>query len=189
MNIYPSALYFRDPFSKQGLIKEDELTGLPTLTSLVFDLILSESHSFQSSVSNRPVEDGSIITDHIQNGLENGSFTGLITNFSILTPGFISNRAQDAFDMMNRLWKEKTVFTFVSVLKVYKNIVITSLSVKRSGDTGEANAFDISFQKIKKVKLKEVEITASIKLNMDLKPITLQAQPLIDMGQQVGMIA
>ena len=50
---------------------------------LKFDLLLSEDHNFDNTITEHPVEDGSIISDHIQNELENGSLTGLISNFSV----------------------------------------------------------------------------------------------------------
>ncbi|MGD8707100.1 MAG: hypothetical protein PVI88_00265 [Nitrosopumilaceae archaeon] len=129
---------------------------------------MSEDHNFESDVTDHPVEDGSNITDHIQNRLENGTLTGIISNFSINTPGLYSNRAQDAFDALVALWKEKTLVTITTVLRVYENVAIVSIPIARDTDSGESITIQVSFKQVKTVKLQEVTLELDVKVQ-DLK--------------------
>ena len=134
--------------------------------SISFDLILNENHSMSNEITEHDVEDGSVITDHIKNNLQSGSLVGLVTNFTISfgNDAILANRAQDAFDAMERLWKERTLLTIITVLKVYENVAITNVSVARSEASGEANAFSVSFRQMNIVKLKTTQIDAKINL-------------------------
>lgn len=48
--------------------------------SVVFDLILSESHSLEAEVTQHPIENGATVSDHIRNLPRKGSLTGFVTN-------------------------------------------------------------------------------------------------------------
>lgn len=155
--------------------------------SISFDLLMSEQHTFNNQVSDHNVEDGSVIADHIKNELENGSIVGLITNFSIRATNIeFSNRAQKAFDELVDLWKRRELVTVVTVMRVYTDVAITGVSVARSAETGEAIALNISFRKVRIVKLKQVSVSASIKINGMDTDINKQVAPQVDMGQQSG---
>jgi hypothetical protein len=153
--------------------------------SLQFDLLLEEKHSRNSAVTERAIEDGSNISDHIQNEMESGDVTGLISNFSINCPGLTSNRSQDAFNLLEKIWNAKILFTMVTVLKVYENVAITSLAISRSADTGEALEFEISFRRVKKVKLKTVQFSTPTKPGEMTSSQAQQAANEQDLGKQV----
>lgn len=151
-----------------------------------FDLILSESHSISNTISEHPVEDGSVISDHIKNNLENGSLTGLISNFSLSTFTSFTNRAQDAYDEIVRLWKNRETVTLVSVLRTYNDIAIVDVNVSLSADTGSAIVLDISFKQIKKVKLKTVLIDVGVNIKDTKTDIKRQSSPALDQGRTIG---
>lgn len=151
---------------------------------LSFDLVMSESHNMESDVSSHPIEDGSEVSDHIHNKMEFGQMTCLISNFTLKRPGLVSNRAQDAFDLLTRLWKKRELFTLTTVLRVYTDIAITSLQVERSSDTGEALVIAIAFRQVKKVQLKTVLIDASIKPGAMTTDSAKQAAPKADLSRQ-----
>ena len=154
--------------------------------SITFDVILNENHFFGSDVSTHNVENGSEISDHIRNQLENGTFTGLISNFSVKTRLLRTNRAQDAFDFIYKLWQERVLVTIVTVMRVYKNMAITSISIPRSFDTGESGIFEISFRKVNQVKLRTVVLESAVNVtNMD-DDTNRQAAVTSDQGRTVG---
>lgn len=136
--------------------------------NIVLDLITDETHNFNNAVTQYNVEDGSVISDHIRNELFTGSITGIITNFSLYTGELVSNRAQDAFDALEQLWRDRELITVNTVLKIYNNVAITGLSVNKSVDSGEMIAINISFIEFNVVNLQEIELVASVKLK-DLK--------------------
>lgn len=154
--------------------------------ALDLDLIISESHKRSNIVTERKIEDGSIISDHIQADLASGSLTGLISNFSISTEGLTTNRSQDAFDILERIMTAGELVTITTVLKVYQNVAITNLNVVRNSATGEALTFDVSFKQGKIVKLQEVVVETSVSIaNMD-NDTNRQAAPELDAGRTVG---
>lgn len=155
--------------------------------AIVFDLLISETHNFSSEITQFNIEDGSSISDHIRNTLRTGSVTGLITNFSLYQSGLTSNRAQDAFDALVRLWEARELVTINTILDVYENVVITNISVARGEDSGEALAANFSFSKLKIVKLQEVQIQAVVNLANMNSNINRQAAVNIDAGKTTGV--
>ena len=151
MALIPFSLYFRG----------NRQYGVGNIT---FDLILTESHNFNNNVTTHPVEDGSFVDDHVQNQLENGSITGLFTNFSIYDFGTFSNKAQDAFDKLVELWEAKELVRIVSVLRVYESVAIVSMPIARDEDTGEGLVVQINFKQMRVVKLQEIQLETSIKV-------------------------
>ncbi len=154
--------------------------------TLRFDLILSETHNFSSMVTEHNVEDGSIISDHIKNELENGSLTGIISNFTLNKFGLISNRAQDAFDELIWLWESKELVTITTVMRVYEDVAITNVSVDRSADTGEAISLNITFKAVKTVKLKTVQIDVGVNIGDMKTNLKRQSAPSTEIGRTTG---
>ena len=153
---------------------------------LEFDLLMSEEHSLQSTVTSHPVEDGSEINDHIHNAVESGSMTGMITNFSIHRPGIFSNRAQDAFDLLYQIWKERQLVTIVTMLKTYTDMAITSAPVARDAESGESIIIQINFQKVDVRKLQTVVLETEISLKGLTSATQKQVAPTADAGRSVG---
>jgi hypothetical protein len=158
--------------------------GVGTIT---FDLILSEDHSFGNAISSHDIEDGSTISDHIENELVSGSLSGLISNFSLKVEGLTSNRAQDAFDEIRRLWRSREPVTIVTVLSVYEDYAIRDISVARSEATGEAIALNISFREIRRVSLRRVNLEVDITVTDMNDDLSRQAAPQSDLGRQTGV--
>lgn len=130
---------------------------------LRFDLVLSESHDFNSIVTTHPIETGSFVSDNIHNALRTGGLTGFISNFSIYSEGIKSNRAADAFEKLKEIWKKREPVIMVTVLEVYESVGITSLQVARDDNTGDAQVFEINFQEIKQVTLQSIALNLAIK--------------------------
>jgi len=51
--------------------------------SIQFDLLVSEDHSLEASVTEHPVENGATVNDHIRSLPRKGSLTGLVTNYPL----------------------------------------------------------------------------------------------------------
>lgn len=146
------------------------------ISAIQFSLIKSENHKFSSAVSYHPVEKGSPISDHIQRDQRTGSFVALVSNFSLLTAKSTDfskgeqirmglppqNLAQDAYDQIKQLWLASTTVTLALVMETYYDIVITEVSAPRSGDSGDAIEFDISFAQVRRAKLDEVGLRLGV---------------------------
>lgn len=53
--------------------------------AIKFDLLISESHSIEAQVSEHPIEDGSVVSDHVRILPRKGSLVGLVTNHPLKT--------------------------------------------------------------------------------------------------------
>ena len=62
-------------------------TGGYSIDAIAFDLLLDEQHTMENAVTEHAVEDGSLISDHIQVKSRKGSLTGFVTN-SPFTVGY-----------------------------------------------------------------------------------------------------
>lgn len=51
--------------------------------SIQFDLIVSEDHALEATVTEHPVENGATVNDHVRNLPRKGSLTGLVTNYPL----------------------------------------------------------------------------------------------------------
>lgn len=125
---------------------------------VVLDATLSEDHEYNSRVTNYPVEDGRIISDHIINEPETVQITGIVTD-SPLTILSSFNRSIDAFNRLVQIHKNRERITVVTGIKVYTNMVMTVLQVPRNVQTGQSLTFVIELQKI--------YLDSSIRLSLD----------------------
>ena len=156
--------------------------------AIVFTLILKESHSLSATVSEHPVENGSPVSDHIQNGQREGSFTGLVSNFSIFgVRDAPPNAAKHALDLLTLIWKDRKLVSVNLGLASYEDVAITNVSASRDGSSGDAQEFEISFKQVKKVELRAVSIgvTVTPPPKMDTKK-RKQAAVKVDRGAEQG---
>lgn len=184
--------------------------------AVVFDLVLQEAHSLQAEATLRPVQDGSTISDHIQNRLRQGSFSGYVSNWSLsqvdtntnktataklqtavavlgaeAITGYPppANRAQEAYEKLKELHAAKQPVKLVLGLDTYDSVVITDISASRDADSGDAQVFEISFQQIRVVSLKQKVISTATKPLPPKKADAKgkQAQSKKTMGKQTGV--
>lgn len=96
-----------------------------------------------------------------------GAFTGLaggvITGAAIgKALGLSSNRAKDAYHFLRELQLQRQTFNVVTGLKLYRNMVLESLSVPREVSTGKAIRFTARMREIKIVSMELVKIPEAI---------------------------
>jgi len=130
----------------------------PKVGSIDLDVTIREEHRFSSRVTNYPIEDGTIISDHIINEPDVLVLVGLVsdTPLSIFAP---FNRSIDAFNRLIALHQSRQPVTVVTGLKVYQNMAITVLDVPRDVKTGQSLTFTIELQRL--------VIDTSVRLQLD----------------------
>ncbi len=130
------------------------------LGSIPLDALLSETTELSSSVSQYPVENGSVISDHIAQSPESLSLTGVITAASIYT-FFGGGRSKliAAKDVLRQIHERRQPITIVTGTDIYQDYAMTKASIARTND-GEKLSLDCSFQKITVAQLREVDIPA-----------------------------
>lgn len=129
------SLLFRQPYAK-GQVGSVEL-----------DVTLREQHRHTSRVTTFPVEDGSILSDHIINEPTIVVLEGIITDSPLqILPTF--NRSVDSFNKLVELHNQRTIVNVITGLKQYPRMAITSLDVPRNLRTGRSLNFTIELQQI-----------------------------------------
>lgn len=118
-----------------------------SVAGVVIDAVLTEDHAYNSRVTNYPVENGLIISDHIINEPDTLQITGVVsdTPLSFLAP---FNNSVNAFNTLVEIHNRRERITVVTGIKVYTDMVITSLQVPRNVQSGQSLTFVIDLQKI-----------------------------------------
>jgi hypothetical protein len=162
-----------------------------SVDSIVFDLLLNESHSMESQISSHLVENGSEISDHIQNRLRRGSLTGMVGNFSLRAgaffPGGLVDREKTTYEAFLDLWKKKIRVTIVTQLETYKDVVVTSVTTNRNSGQGSKQEFGVTFQQLTSVILKEVQLEARINIRDTKTDINKQASSKVNIGRTTAV--
>ncbi len=114
---------------------------------VTFDTMVSEDHKFTSRVTYYPVENGTIVSDHIINQPDVVTLSGLVTDtpLNIVAP---FNRAISAFNSLLQIHQRRQIVDIVTGIKIYRNMAITSLDVPRTVKTGQTLTFNITLQRI-----------------------------------------
>ncbi|MHA2367086.1 MAG: phage baseplate protein [Candidatus Hodarchaeales archaeon] len=154
--------------------------------SIELDLIINENHSFSNQISEHDIEDGSVLTDHIKNNLFAGAITAYITNFtidrSVAFGDFLANRAQEAFDALEELWRERTPVTIITQYKVYEDVAIVDINIPNDESLGSALYVTLTFREMNIVQLKTVDVDVSIKQKDMKTKQKRQAAKTVDKG-------
>ncbi|MBF1221555.1 MAG: hypothetical protein HXM21_00095 [Haemophilus influenzae] len=130
-----------------------------SIGSLELDALLTESTTLSSQVTEYPIEDGSVISDHITQENETLSIEGVITSAGTLfNLNFGKAKLIAAKETLRQLHRERALITIVTGLDVYTDFAIESCEISRTAEEGERYSVSISLRKIKKVSLRTEEI-------------------------------
>lgn len=163
--VVQSSLFFRD---------EDFGIG-----ELPFDLLIDESHSLDFDIPEHAVEDGSSISDHVQERLRTVQITGLFTNHPIggKKSGYVNedgtvneepdevivdgaegrgNIALANFEKLKEIARRRKPVRLVTSLEVYEEMVFESIPYSRGPDDGESIKFTAKLREVKTAKVSTV---------------------------------
>lgn len=160
---------------RNGNFQVVKIDGFP------IDASMSEDHAFNSEISTHPVETGTDITDHVRNlpitiNLEcvvSDTPIGEFVNFR--SPG--STPSADAYGFLKSVRDARQPVTIETSLEVFDNMVLTTLSIPRTAETGDAIQFTCSFTEVQVVTNNRTTIPTAAprhqrKQNRGNKPIT-----------------
>lgn len=109
--------------------------NLPSQVGLLtVDVTIEEGHEFGAEVTNWPIEGGALITDHVRLEPRSLTITGFVSDTPLNAVGLSlgRSRAASAFFILEQMWQARIPFVVVSQLRVYRNMVIESLSVPKA---------------------------------------------------------
>lgn len=139
---------------------------------LLMDVLHSEKIDFNSEVTLYPVEDGTTISDHITEGPERLSISGVIATADVSDGSTVSaafgyaldNSAKliDVIEALRAMHKNREMITVSTGQLLHENMGFASLSAERTSDGGGGNWLSIRAEliKIRKVKLRSVDVPA-----------------------------
>jgi len=150
------------------------------IQSISIDAIISEQASYQSTVTDEPVETGEEITDHIVNHAQTVDIKGVITDspygetFDLINQNSDNmSRSKSAYESLLALWANKTIFDVVSGFDIYTDMAFTNFTINRDANSGKAIDFNASFKHIVRVSPQHIKIPAD---NTKTTPVGNQDQ-------------
>lgn len=139
---------------------------LVQIDDLVIDCSLSETHSFDSEITDNPVERSADVSDHKRLKPETLTISGLVSNTPLgdaANESDAAKRGARAFDRLLELRAKSELFKVVTSKRTYEDMAIASLTIPVDGKQGDGLQFSIGFKKIKVVDSKTVKTTATNK--------------------------
>lgn len=118
------------------------------LDNIELDAVVTEAETKNADVTNRPVEKGEDIQDHIK-----------VKPYDIRLTGTMLKDAMGKIDTIEGFQKEAKLLTYTGRRQI-KNLVITSFSTKFSKDVKDAYDYDLSLQEV------NVAMPETFKLNV-----------------------
>lgn len=164
--------------------------NLPTqIGFLTLDVTVEEEHNFDADVTEFPIEDGAIITDHVRLNPRRVTITGFVTDTPLSSLGLSLGRSRSAsaFFLLETMWQARIPFVVVSQLHVYRNMVIESLSVPKTRE--EAVRFTCTLKEVNIVFGQTTTIQgddSSSSLNKENVTRTTADSAGVDAGRQVA---
>lgn len=141
------------------------------IDELVLDAIITEKHNFSSEITEHPVEDGSMIVDHIYNKPISIDLDCIITNTPMTWAGltafnslkrYVDNESNDfaeiAFKKIEEIFIKRKPISIATSLKTYENMVLENLSVERGGRSSSSLHFNCTAKQIRIISRQMVPI-------------------------------
>ena len=146
--------------------------GDSKLTYMPFNLFISEKHSLKFRVSDHPLQDGSTISDHVHQEMQECTVDGMFTNHPLRkleevnevkfkdeyatsdVKPTVSNTALANFEKLKLLAKQRKPVRLVCSLEIYPKMVITGIDYDRDSKSGSSIRFTMTLRELKTVSLK-----------------------------------
>lgn len=131
---------------------------LEDIDVIELDATLNEIQTFDQEMTKFPVENDVDISDHVRNLPSTITISGLISNFPVqvvanidraLTQSAFANRVNVAYDKLLDIRNKKAICDVVAYLRLFSNMIMTNLSIPRSGNTGDALHFSATFRELR----------------------------------------
>ena len=134
---------------------------------LEFDATRSEQHSLVFAVAQQPLEDSSIVTDHVQEQPEAPAFEVVLTDYPsipVLGSPVGPDRYKLLYGKLVALARTRQPFDFSCSLTIYTSMVIERLSAPRTAESGKSIVCTIQLRKIETVLVDAAQVLADAAL-------------------------
>lgn len=129
-----------------------QIAIIRSVGGLVFDAVFEEKHTAEMEVTDNPVETGVVVSDHafmkpmkvtISAGVSDVQLTPRVTD---QFQG--SSRSRAAFDLLLKLQAAAEPFDVQTGLKLYKNMVCTSIRTSQDKDSSQVLVFEAELREV-----------------------------------------
>lgn len=130
------------------------------------DVFTDEVHTFDSTITSDPVEEGSDTTDNIKEMPDMVTLTGIVsdTPFGVLessrTEGEVNSQA--ALDTLKAIRAAREPVTIETSLGTYTTMGMERLSVPRNVGTGDSLQFSATFKKLRIVSTERKTVNVEV---------------------------
>lgn len=167
-------------------LNQQQVAIIRSMGGLVFDAVFDETHEADLEVTDNPVETGVVVSDHaFMKPLRVKISAGVSdTPLAVVTDDpFASDagRSRRAFELLTELQKRAEPFDLQTGLKLYENMVCTSIRTSQDKDSSGALLFTAELREV-------IIVYTQVVTYPPRKPgaTKRQAGPKKDKGEQQG---
>ncbi|MCF8002124.1 MAG: hypothetical protein K9K76_09730 [Halanaerobiales bacterium] len=129
------------------------------IDDVLVDLVENESSTFSNEVTQKPIEDGTVISDHINNQPTTFSLDIIIT-------GEYGGTPEEKYERLLAIRDNREIISVIGALQVYENMAISEISLQKSSDNAKGYSGSITFQQVRYAKAETITVNiAPPKLN------------------------
>lgn len=161
-----------------------QIAIIRSMGGLVFDAVFEETHESDLEVTDNPVETGVVVSDHaymkpLRVKISAGVSDARLDIFSADPFASAVGRSRRAYELLTELQKKAEPFDLQTGLKLYKNMLCTSIRTSQDKDSSAAMLFTAELREViivntKVVAYKKTKVGATSR----------QASPTADSGKQ-----
>lgn len=136
-----------------------------SIWGIEFDALIEETKTLSAAIPTYPVEEGFPVSDTIILDPVNIQMTLYVSNTPVTwlyRHGTSMDRVKKICDLLEQKWLRKQLTKIVTTEAIYKDMGVTSISIKKSKDIGYAREISISAQKVRITKRRTVDIPSYV---------------------------
>lgn len=156
----------------------------PEVIGVDVDLRLSEIHAQEANVTDQPIEDGSLVSDHIVLQPETVEITAEVSNFDGNNSVSLGERAKTAFQAFKTRLQSRELFDLVTHHELYENMALQSISADHSAPYQGRLLYRLSFKRVNTTQLSIVRVPESQLLATGDNPVAKTASSEVNRGRQ-----
>lgn len=148
----------------QGAVAGSLLGLVGVIQSITPDVRKSETHKFRSTVTEVPLEDGSIAAQHIiQHPIEmtlqfeETNAGKMFSNLANAGLSMLGANVKSTFDQLYEIWEKKLPVQIVTEQKIYNNMVVQNMPIMQNQPYKEALKIMVDFKQLTVVTLSALQ--------------------------------
>ena len=162
-----------------GIFRSDS----PEVIGVGIDLRMSEIHTAESTITNQPIEDGSIVSDHIILQPDVVEIIAEMSNFDSNDSQSVGERATTVWTEFKRLIQSRGLFDLVTHHELYTDMALESLGGEHVAPFTGRLQLKLTFRKVNSTQLGIIAVPES-----QLAPdVAKSGSSEVDGGRQIAL--